>query len=37
MEASTYSLLEMGDEVVTFFLLLETGEGHFGAGNVLRR
>jgi hypothetical protein len=28
-------LLEVGDEVVPVLLLLETAEGHLGAGNVL--
>lgn len=31
----TYSLGEVGDEVVPVLCLLETGESHLGSGNVL--
>ena len=33
----TYCFLEMGDEVVTLLLLLQTSKGHFGAGDILFR
>ena len=34
---TTYRLLEVGDELVPVLVLLETGEGHLRAGDVLTR
>ena len=33
---ATHSILEVGDEVIPFLVLLQTSEGHFGTRNVLK-